>query len=181
MAKSNIIKVEALAGCTAGLEVTQDFTKAVKYMVTYETGSVRYYDAEKAPKTVMAWIEAHTEVVEPEIEVVEQEVVRVEQVVEQVVKQAVPQRTRSYQTIPTLSDIDIEWMSWMWDITNLLMMLFRFGLIGAAWLLEGTARALPVIRAVIVETAGVIQEIAGWIFEGVDLVKEAVVYVGALL
>ena len=65
MAKTNIAKVEALTGCTAGLEITEDFSKAVKYQVEYESGSVRYYDVDKTPKTVQSWIDSH---IEPEPE-----------------------------------------------------------------------------------------------------------------
>ena len=59
------IKSVKLTGCTAGLEITEDFSKAVKYQVEYESGSVRYYDVDKTPKTVQSWIDSH---IEPEPE-----------------------------------------------------------------------------------------------------------------
>ena len=58
---ATIKSAKALTGCAAGLEITDDFRKAVKYQVEYESGSVRYYDVDKAPKTVLSWIDSHRE------------------------------------------------------------------------------------------------------------------------
>ena len=171
------------------INVNLDNNNACAY-VTYSSGTEKTYPADRLPKTVQAWIEAHTEepeiIKEPVIEEVsveqevvrdEQEVVPVEQAVEQVVEQAPKKTPRT----PIINTSDVAILSYFWDLESLLLLLIRAGLIGTVWILEGVVKTLPVIRAVIMEAAGVIQEIAGWIFEGADLVREAVVYVGALL
>ncbi len=176
MAKSMIINVNV------------DNINACAY-VTYSSGTEKTYPADRLPKTVQAWIEAHTE--EPEIikeqvieeATVEQEAVQFEQEVvrdEQAVVQAVVQAPKTPRP-RIINTSDVAWLSYVWDLETLLLILIRAGLIGTVWILEGTAKALPVIRAVITETVAVIKDVTGWIFEGVDLVKEAVVYVGALL
>lgn len=172
--------------------------------VTYSSGTEKTYPENKLPKTVQAWIKENVqneqdnaqiepEIAqitqknvqdepeaarsEPEVEVVEQEVVPVEQEVVQAVEQAPKKTPRT----PIINTSDMAILSYFWDLESLLLILIHAGLIGTVWILEGAVKVLPVIRAVITETAGAIQEITGWICDGADLVKEAVVYVGALL
>lgn len=96
-----IKSVKALTGCTAGLKITENFSEATKYMVEYESGSIRYYDVDKTPKTVQNRIDSHRE---PEPEEIPME--RAENFAQQMLQLPVAVQDKAWEELETILEPD---------------------------------------------------------------------------